>query len=418
MADLIHNYYRGSKYTKFVALNCGGVDEAISIFNNHTPQGDTPIVVMPTRSSCNPYITIPEGCYAVVVKHGNFQGIWEPGFHWCMPYTSIQFLVTQQNFQFDMPVRNCPTIDNIYIQIEVSIVMRIRPGEENIKNFCYKTSVNQLNEQLDAAVSERIRVLARSKTHLQAYGIKGKDKSMVDYMNGIFESKGIEIRSVIITNVVLDREIADQLEEKVTYASKNTLERKQQCYELCVINDEQEYNQKEERMKQGREAENERFNKIKAEIEKEHEKITADTQKIIAEIREDTTAKANKIEAQSQLDAQEIQAETKMIKANFLAGGRARHNEIVSHSEAYVVKKEAEGKQRAAEKVADEVKIKGRAETQLAKDYASRRNFEAEMAQLGVLQDLAMNDNLSVYGDHKDSLLSQLATFKMLGQAN
>lgn len=90
-----------------------------------------------------------------------------------MPYTQIQFLVTQQNFQFDLPVRNCPTIDNIYIQIEVSIVLRVKPGEDNVKNFCYKTSVNQMNEQLDAAISERIRVLARSKTHLEAYSIKG-----------------------------------------------------------------------------------------------------------------------------------------------------------------------------------------------------------------------------------------------------
>ena len=94
--------------------------------------------------------------------------------------------------------------------------MRIREGEENIKNFVYKTSVNQLNEQLDATISERIRILARSKTHLQAYSIKGKEHTdeMIRYMNGIFETKGIEIRSVIITNVVLDAEIARQLEEK------------------------------------------------------------------------------------------------------------------------------------------------------------------------------------------------------------
>lgn len=106
MGDLVHNNYKKARYTKFVAVNCGDVDEAISIFGNFTPQGDTPILCMPTRSSCKPYITIPEGTHAVVVKHGNFQGVWEPGFHWCMPWTQIQFLVTKQNFQFDLPVRN------------------------------------------------------------------------------------------------------------------------------------------------------------------------------------------------------------------------------------------------------------------------------------------------------------------------
>lgn len=59
-------------------------------------------------------------------------------------------------------------------------------------------------------------------------------------MNGLFESKGIEIRSIIITDVLLDPTIAVQLEEKAMYVSKNTLERKQQCFELREINDEQE----------------------------------------------------------------------------------------------------------------------------------------------------------------------------------
>jgi len=412
MADLVHNNYLKSRYTKFVSVNCGDVDEAISIFGNYTQQGDTPIVCMPTRSSCKPYITIPEGTFAVVVKHGNFQGVWEPGYHWCMPYTQIQFLITKQNFQFDVPVRNCPTIDNIYVQIEVSIVMRVRPGEENIKNFVYKTSVNQLNEQLDAAISERIRVLARSKTHLEAYSIKGKEKGKehTEYMNGIFESKGIEIRSVIITNVKLDPEIADQLEEKTTYASKNTLERKQQCFELRVINDEQEFNQRRERMKQGRQTENERFNKLKAENEKEYGKISADTAKMIAEIKEKTHAEVAKIIAKSQLEAEEIKAETKMIRASIMAEGRAKYNEIKADSEAYIVKKEAEAKHNAAEKVAEEIKIRGKAEARLG----DKRAHQLKMAQLGILQDLASNNNLKIFGDQKDNMLAQFAAFRMV----
>lgn len=295
--------------------------------------------------------------------------------------------------------------------------MRVREGEENIKNFVYKTSVNQLNEQLDAAISERIRVLARSKTHLEAYSIKGKEKGKehTEYMNSIFESKGIEIRNVIITNIKLQDDIADQLEEKTTYASKTTLERKQQCFELRVINDDQEYNQKKEKMKQEREAETERFNKIKAEIEKQYEKIQADTKKLIAEIREKTNAEVAKIDAQSELDAEEIRAETKMIKASFLADGRAKFNKIIAEAEAYVVKKEAEAQQQAAEKIADEIKIRGKAEAELAKNLANRRSHEEKMAQLGILQDLAMNENLSIFGDHKDNMMAQLAAFRLIG---
>jgi len=341
-----------------------------------------------------------------------------------MPYTLIQFMITKQNFQFDVPVRNCPTIDNIFVQIEVSIVMRVRPGEDNIKNFIRKTSVNQLNEQLEAVISERIRVLARSKTHLEAYSIKGKNSGrgqenaksvthqLTEYMNGIFEDKGVEIRSVIITNVRLDRGIADQLEEKTTYASKNTLEKKQQSFELRCINDDQEYNQKKEKMKQGRQAETEEFNKLRAEIEKDHAKINADTSKIIAEVRENTWVEVAKVNAISALEAEEVKAETKMIKARILAEGRAKYNETIAEAEAYVLTKEAEARQATAEKFAEEIRIRGKAEARLT----DKRIHELQMSQLGILQDLASNRKLKIFGDQKENVLAQFAAFKMINE--
>ena len=87
----------------------------------------------------------------------------------------MQYLITQQHVLFDLQVKNCPTIDNIYIFIDVAIILKVKDGEENLRNFCYNTSINQLNEQLDSAMSERIRVLIRSKTHLEIYSIKAQE---------------------------------------------------------------------------------------------------------------------------------------------------------------------------------------------------------------------------------------------------
>ena len=56
-------------------------------------------------------------------------------------------------------------------------------------------------------------------------------------MNEIFSKQGCEIKSVIITNVTLPKPIADNLETKTTFASKNTLARKAQSYNLRVMND-------------------------------------------------------------------------------------------------------------------------------------------------------------------------------------
>lgn len=111
----------------------------------------------------------------------------EGGLVWCLPWTKIQFLVTKQNVTYEFPVRACPTYDNIFVALDICVVFRCdvdesgwgnaevaKRNEDNIFNFCYRISINQLNEQLEAALTERIRVLIRSKTHLEVYQIKGK----------------------------------------------------------------------------------------------------------------------------------------------------------------------------------------------------------------------------------------------------
>lgn len=85
---------------------------------------------------------------------------------------------------FELTVKSCPTFDNIFIEIEVGAVFRCRDDDKSIEEFVYNISINQLNKQIKAAITERIRVLgnkfllipiARGKTYLEVNQIKGKD---------------------------------------------------------------------------------------------------------------------------------------------------------------------------------------------------------------------------------------------------
>lgn len=124
---------------------------------------------------------------------------------------------------------------------------------------------------------------------------------MINYMNQIFENKGVVIESVIITNVVLPRDVADPLEEKTTYASKNTLERKKQSYELRCINDKEEIDLLRQNKEEEREGEIEKAKREQAVVTKEHEKIKAETSKVLSEIKEKTIAEVNRIGAEAEL---------------------------------------------------------------------------------------------------------------------
>jgi hypothetical protein len=52
------------------------------------------LVVEPQRSSCAPYIVIPDGTIAILLSSGEFIGYAEAGFRWCLPFTESKYLVS------------------------------------------------------------------------------------------------------------------------------------------------------------------------------------------------------------------------------------------------------------------------------------------------------------------------------------
>jgi len=216
--------------------------------------------------------------------------------------------------------------------------------------------------------------------------------------------------------VLLPPDIAQTLEEKATYASKNALERKKQSYELRVINDNQEIDLLRQSKLVERQAEIENSKREQAEINKEHQKIDAETKKILAEIKEAQTAEVNRINAEAQLIAQAITSETKTISAKLLAEGSAESEKIKAETDAYIRKKEAETELAVAKNKADSLEYEGRTEAELSKLMSSKRQFDINMRKLGIMQSLANNKNVTLFGNQNDNLLAQLAAFRITGK--
>ena len=57
---------------------------------------------------------------------------------------------------------------------------------------------------------------------------------MIKALNLVLDSKGVAVKTIIITNVELPRDIADMLEEKTTYQSRNNKEINKHTFELLV----------------------------------------------------------------------------------------------------------------------------------------------------------------------------------------
>ena len=124
-------------------------------------------------------------------------------------------------------------------QIDVSIVLQINPEHQYVYQLCM--NVNELNQMLDAAITERVRNMVRSVSSRKIYSLRGEEhaQQMLSHLKQVMANKGINIKCVIITNVRLPPDVAHSLQEKTIFQFKNTLERKKQAYELRTINDKE-----------------------------------------------------------------------------------------------------------------------------------------------------------------------------------
>ena len=88
--------YKCGARSMLSAVKVSNIDDSLEWFGNYTKDGETPVILMPLRNPCKPYLYVPEGSYAVITKHGRFDQVVTSGsLVWCLPWTKIQFLVTQ-----------------------------------------------------------------------------------------------------------------------------------------------------------------------------------------------------------------------------------------------------------------------------------------------------------------------------------
>lgn len=167
----------------------------------------------------------------MLTNSGAFTGYGQAGIMCASPFTEAKYLVSMQDFVYENPNMRVLTADNINVRISISVLVKIIEDSDYILSLC--TNVAQMNELLDANLMERVRAMARTVKAREAYNLRGEQHAlgMKEFLNQNLNNKGILIKRVIITSVILDKEIADNMQETTIYQFKSTLERKRFAYE-------------------------------------------------------------------------------------------------------------------------------------------------------------------------------------------
>mmetsp|Transcript_14164 Transcript_14164/g.20923 ORF Transcript_14164/g.20923 Transcript_14164/m.20923 type:complete len:524 (-) Transcript_14164:23-1594(-) len=179
------------------------------------------------------WFTIPEGFYALVTRHGaleytkdrngNKTPLWTAGFHYGPPWLKVSHLVTKQAVVFNTPVRGCRTKDNVRVDVDVAIVLRIMGDEdpENVPKFVYTVSAEGLQEQLIDAQAEAVRTLARSLNHTEVFGIRSVSQEELASLNR--SNAGNRTPGVAPVLVNPSEELSEIEEEKTPENEKDML---------------------------------------------------------------------------------------------------------------------------------------------------------------------------------------------------
>merc|ERR1719354_1315791 len=233
-------------------------------------------------------------------------------------------MIGLQNYVFDTPVKECPTLDNVMVTIDVTIVFHVRPNDDTLMKFAFTLGPEGLDGMLEQVQQDSVRAMVRQRKYAEVYDLMNAahDEALVGTMkelNNSFADYGVEITAMAVTNVHLPLGIQDNMQQTTIYDNQIEYNKLHQQHELLKI-------ENEEREKKERQAMNEKLEQYEAECKKrlaaEQAKlglIKADTKKILSAIREQENADTLKIEADSKLQVATIDREKEVCVSPNLA---------------------------------------------------------------------------------------------------
>ncbi|KUF93495.1 hypothetical protein AM588_10004434 [Phytophthora nicotianae] len=378
--------------------------------------------------------------------------------HFASVFTKVAHLVTKQYIVFDTPVKGCKTADDVTVGIDMCLILRIMGDEskgedpELVRRFVYELGPNGLEVQLRAAQDEAVRALARSVEHTEVYQLRDgtmrerfktgalnfrtnrpvndefhspKMKKTEDTpseervmycvtedikrsLNDQFNTYGVQITSVAITNVTLPQEFQRQMESRTTHLSAIKEQNMKQMSDMQML----QYKEEIDTTKLKRRMmymEEEQTGKAKcAEIRKGIDLINAQTKLTDEEINQKTAVICNNRDVEAALKIAEIEAETVRIAAEINAHCDAEIGLINAEKAALQMQLEATTDEVRVTSESKAAEIVARAEGSAVKKLEKYREHVLEMRKLDMLGSLAKNKKTVVSGDTSNSLLSEV----------
>jgi len=414
--------------TTITQVNIGLPREAQSIFNKSA--GNTvPVVLVPAkRYVCSCTYTVPSGVSCISQRFGKdcdpvINGVMQltdPGFHCAPAYTQVKYCVTKQSCTYDAPVKLCPTVDNVMVDCELTLVFQIGPEPELVRNFVYKLGAVRFNEFLSGEVDEGMRQLVRGEKLENVLELRGSSQAgvrrVLETLNLKFQPFGVRFLRAAIKEVRLGSKLEKLMEETTNFRTKIKDIEKEHEVEMKKVNYDYEQKRAELDRDYDRRLQDIENDMTVALIDRKKMKIAAESKKEVAITKAEENRSVQRLKAQADLDVSTLQGKqtNEALLAKIYA--KSESEKISAERDCKVRIAESEAMVQVAANKAEALRTEAVAEGHAAASLKTVREWELQMAKLEVSEMMARKSKIVIAGENGDRLLSSWMNKDILGE--
>mmetsp|Transcript_106275 Transcript_106275/g.310719 ORF Transcript_106275/g.310719 Transcript_106275/m.310719 type:complete len:419 (+) Transcript_106275:60-1316(+) len=399
----------GQIHSRCVQLNVGSISDAVSIFSSKNQRGEVPLVLIPAHrspfSGTGWWLTIPTGCYCLMQRFGKDIGLAMPGGSLTPPFYRIAYIVTSQSCNYNAPVKECPTSDNVRVGVDVHMVFNI----SNPVDFVYKLGAVHFDQLLSGAVDEGIRVLVRAQSHQTVRMLRGnRAEALLTLLNKKFDQCGVKFQNCTITHVDLPQQLESSLEKTTELRKAMDKTKREHTFHMGEIQrksdmDLEELHRKSEQtivMEQGR--------KKRAELNHEQRMVKEAELTSTALIEAGQNAKVKSMEANAQLERTKVEVQQSRVEtvSKAEADAEARRVQADIDYEKALMSATAEKERLVGE--GEAVKLDAQAEAESSQHLTHKRRHELDLREKDILMKLAGKADYNLIGSPGDALVGAM----------
>jgi regulator of protease activity HflC (stomatin/prohibitin superfamily) len=342
-------------------------------------------------------------------KFGKETGIAAPGGSVTPPWYRIAYIVTQQSCTYNAPIKECPTMDNVRVGVDIVIVFMIR---DPVK-FVEKLGAVKFDQLLSGAVDEGIRILVRSQRYHEVFLLTGnRAEVLITHLNNKFNGLGVNFNNCTIQHVELPGELAESLRSATTMKKQMDEKVRKQKYDIDEVEKKSKFTLDELAKKNEQTIVAEQGRKKRAGLSHERQVVKAGEERQVKVIEAQTITQVAIAEIKAQFERTETDLQRYRVEqiSKAEADAEARRVQADIAYEKVTVDAEAEKNRYIGD--AKAIRLEAEAEKETSKHLVQKRKFELDMREKQILNKLAAKGNFNLIGDHGDKMVDAVITGK------